>query len=112
MNTPLKTLACIGMRLELYPGYLHVQPTGWLGSLFLVQERVLRIQDIREIHLYPGSGLTDGSICIIPDESAGRSIYGMFSRRFLGTAEAFYETLDDLVHPKDVLSALRAIEAS
>jgi hypothetical protein len=36
----------------------------------------------------------------------------MFSRRSGYAAEAFYETLDDLIHPKDVLSVIREMETS
>ena len=110
MSAPLKTLSCVGINLELYPGCLLIHPVGWLGHVYLVEGRAMLIQYIQKIHL-SSAGLTHGSICITPNARVGKSIYGIFPRCSLRAAEAFYETLYTLVNPKGVLEVAGEIES-
>jgi hypothetical protein len=105
--TPLLTLPCIGAQLELHPGYVLFRRVGWLARRLRYPDQILAINDIGNIRFFRGNIWLNGVLCIIPHPSHGKSIYAVYSRREGRRAETFYETLDDLVTRKDVLSFIR-----
>ncbi len=107
MDSPLKMLPGVGVRLELYADHVVIRRVSWLSFFFWNADQTIFTKDMQSVSFYRGSGCLSGSLCVIPRAGCGKSAYVIFSRQHLQEAEAIYEALDDLVNRKDVLGIVR-----
>jgi hypothetical protein len=111
MESPLLTLPCLSARLELYPDHVTFRPIGSWAWIARLVEHNIPIKEIESIRLLESSRIVNGVMEIKQRNATPKSIFVIFAHEHSRQAVAFYETLDDLLTRKDVLSVIRNMES-
>ena len=111
MDNPLIILPCLSTQLELYSDHVTIRPMGAWAWVAHIVEQTIPISHITSVRLIKSTPRSTGVIEMIQREARPKSVYVLYSHRHAHEAQAMYETLDDLVTRRDVLSVMRSMES-
>ena len=111
MENPLRILPCESARLELYADHITFRPIGTWAWIARLVEHNIPIKAIESVRLLDSTGVVNGVLEIRQRNATPKSIFAIFAHEHYREAAAFYETLDDLLTRKDVLSVIRNMES-